>query len=102
MEKLELNSLKTQIELMHDIIQNDKSIIYHINEKANEVLKLIALAKYEEENKTYTIKQEDFEQIKHILYILKDKDKFEQLGVLAKSAVPDNYTKSKILELLTK
>lgn len=103
---LEQNNLDAQISLMKDIIQNDRNIIYHILENSKELMKILRQRKVDinepDETRIVSFTNEQFEKMFNIVYILEDESKYEQLGILAKSAVPDNEVKKKILSLLQK
>ncbi len=103
---LEQNNLDTQISLMKDIIQNDKNIIYHILENSKELMKILRQRKVDNnepvETRTVSFTNEQFEKMFGIVDILESESKYEHLGILAKTAVPDNDVKKKILSLLQK
>ena len=103
---LEQNNLDAQISLMKDIIRNDKDIIYHIEEKSKDLMKILNQRSVDNsqpiENRKISFTNEQFEKILDIVYILEDKSRYEKLGILAKNAIPDNSIKEKILSLLQK
>lgn len=104
LSQLEINSLKTQAELMKDIIRNYKDITYSIHKKAEELRKLLHTKTMDPSvpNPDISISYEVYDNISDALIDLSDQSKWHKLGILAKSAVPDNQTKLKILEQLTK
>ena len=103
---LEQNNLDTQTSLMKDIIQNDKNIIYHILENSKELMRILRQRKVDNnepiETRTVSFTNEQFEKMIVIADMLENESKYEQLGILAKTAVPDNDIKKKILALLQK
>lgn len=99
---LEKNNLDAQISLMKDILSNYRNITYHVTEKGKELLGILKKRTYSEDSKTVTFSKEDFDKMFDIASILSEEGKHEQLGILAKKAVPDNETKIKILNILQK
>jgi hypothetical protein len=103
---LEQNNLDAKISLMKDIIGNDKNIIYHILERSKELMKILNQRKFDADKpiKTRTIQftNEQFEKILDIVSILENESNYEKLGILAKTSVPDNVVKKKILSILQK
>jgi hypothetical protein len=100
MNNLEKNNINTQVILMKDIITNYKHITYSVTEVGKKLREHLATKKINDEEKTVTISKEVFDKMLDIAYILQDEKKFEQLGILAQSAVPDNEIKIKILNQL--
>lgn len=104
--QLEQNNLDAQISLMKDIIENYHNIIYHVEEKGKELMNLLRERTVDDNEpiatRTVSFSNEKFEKLMDIAHILQDKSKYEQLGILAKKAVPDNVIKKKILLLLQK
>lgn len=99
---LEKNNINAQVSLMDDIINNDDHIIYHLGEKAKEVFDIITSGKHSNDNASVTLTKESFDKTVDILRIMFNKDQYEKLGSLAKSAVPDNKIKKEILKMLQK
>lgn len=105
MTQLEQNNLKTQATLMKDIISNYGSITYSIVEKAKEARKLLHTKMIDSSNvpladAMVTLSYQDYEKLADILIDLSEESKWEKLGILAKTAVPDNELKRKILNQL--
>jgi hypothetical protein len=99
---LEKNNIETQVSLMKDIIYNDHNIFYHIQEKGGVIKSTLQGSVYNKEEDTYSIKKDDFNIILGIAVMLSSDRNFDQLGILAKSSVPDNEVKKKILAMLQK
>lgn len=100
--QLEENNLKTQANLMNDIISNYNGITYSISQKAKEVRELLRTRKRDQNipNPDCVLSYETFEKIEAIIMDLADKHKWTKLGVLAEHAVPDNELKLNILKQL--
>lgn len=98
----ELKNLRAQVKLMSDIITNDDRITHHLEENGKKLMGLLKLSKIneKEEIKTVTLTKENFDKILDIVYVLQEKRKWDQLGILASTAVPDNEIKKEILNLL--
>jgi len=94
------NNVNTQIGLYKDILKNYDDIIYHIVTNCEEIKKMISRIKKGNDG-SITIQSADYNKIFDYLYVLSDKSKFENLGILAKSAVPENEIKVKILKQLS-
>lgn len=101
-EKLVQNNLEAQLSLLNDIASNYRCIIYHITERGKDALKIIRERKYSEDGQTVIYSKENFDLLFDIASILSDSQKFDQLGILAKNAVPDNECKLNILNILQK
>lgn len=99
---LKQNNLDAQISLMNDILSNYTSIIYHINQKGKELLTTLRERVYSQDEKSVSFTKEQFEKMFDIASILENERKFEQLGVLAATAAPDNEIKKGILKILQK
>ena len=99
MEKLANNNLMAQLELYSDITQNYSNIIHHINEKSLDIHNILRLSK-KSDNGEVVLSKEEYKQISDISYILSDRKRFEDLGILAIKSVPDNEIKLKILSTL--
>ena len=97
---LEQNNLNTQIFLMKDILKNYKSITYGITEKGKELLNILRANRSNGNEVLFT--KEQFDKMVDIASILEHERKFNRLGILAESAVPDNENKIKILDMLQK
>lgn len=101
---LEQNNLDTQLSLMNDIIKNDQNIIYHVSEKGKELMSILKKAKFDNnepiQTRTMSFTNEQFQKLMDIVYVLENESKYDQLGILAKTAVPDNESKKKILAML--
>lgn len=105
MTQLEENNLKTQATLMKDIIRNYGHIIHSVMERAKEARKLLHTKQIDSKDVPLSdakaiLSYEAYEKIADILCDLSDESKWEKLGILAKSAVPDNELKLKILNQL--
>jgi len=98
-EKLSSNNLSAQLELYSDICQNYSSILHHISEKGTLIHEIIRKSKKSDSGEV-TLSKEDYEKLFDISYILSDRNRYENLGILAKTAVPDNFVKLKILSTL--
>ena len=102
MTTLERNNLDVQIKLMKDIIDNDHNIFYHVTTRGKELIEILTNVKYNDDDKTCTYSQEDFNKMANIAYILKEESEFHKLGILAETAVPMNKMNKEILALLQK
>jgi len=102
MTKLEENNIEAQVSLMKDIIQNYKSITYSVTESGSKLSELFRKRKFNEVDNTVIFSRDDYDKMIEICYNLGDERKHIDLGILAKSAVPDNEIKLKILNLLQK
>jgi len=100
MTQLEQNNITTQLELCRDILSNYGSIIYEIEQKGKYIRELLATKKLDEKEKTVTLTKETFDLLLDSAYILQDKNKWEQLGILSKSYIPELEIKKKILNQL--
>ena len=100
MTKLEENNVNAQIALIRDILSNINSIEFTFTTVGTELYSKIQYCKFDKETETYSIKKEDFSDILSIIIKLKDKSRWDELGILNKKAVPDNVEKIKILNIL--
>jgi len=98
-EKLANNNLATQLELYEDISQNYSNIIHHVQEKGYEIHNIIKKSKKLESGEV-VLSKENYDRLFDISYILSSRDRYENLGILAKTAVPDNEIKFKILSTI--
>lgn len=98
--KLEQNNLQAQNKLMNDIIRNYGHITYSVRERGKELMTLLLTRKLSDGEKKVTLTKQDYDKILDIVKMLQDESRFDQLGILSKSAVPDNKTKLEILAIL--
>jgi len=84
---------------MKDIISNYGNITYSVTEIGKKMSALLAATK-QNEDESFTLNKDNFNKILEYVRILQDKSNFELLGILAKSAVPDNEIKIQILKKL--
>ena len=101
MTKLEENNINAQVVLMNDIIQANKHIHYDIVENVKKSKNALTNSKLSEDNKTYLLNKEDFENIYEFLSNI-EKNTYSKLGILSKTIGPERDTKMKILEILQK
>lgn len=97
MTEIEEKSIRTQLKLLNNIADNYRGIIYHVTTRGKEIRELLATKKINEAENTITLSKENFDTLLSIAYILQDENRFDQLGILAKSAAPDN---KKLIEIL--
>jgi hypothetical protein len=96
------NNIDAQISLMKDILQNYNHIIYHITNNCKEVSTLLGKRVFSHDKSAVSLTKEEYDCITELIEILCNQERYEQLGILAKTAVPDNKVKLNILSILQK
>ncbi len=102
MTKLEEKNLKTQIELLEEIVQADDMILHLVQSESRSVLKEVIEPKMfmEEGQKTVEISAEEFTKLRLILARLSEKN-FEELNSYIKESYIDPKKQNKkILSML--
>ncbi len=100
MNKLEQANISTQIELYKDIQSAQSSINYEIQQKAKEGAGLLRERILKEEGKVVELSKETFDKIWEILFVISEKTKWHQLGILSKDYIPMQEMKMQILQKL--
>ena len=103
MSPIEEKSMLTQVKIMKDIIQNYDGITYHVEDKGKELFELLKSCTQtgNGEEQITTVPKVTFDKIMDIVYVLRERRKWEKLGSLAENAVPDNVRLKEILKSLT-
>lgn len=99
MTPIEEKSIKTQIELMNDIINNDNTIMYSIERRGKELLDILSTL-VSDNNDNFLINRETYQKLLDIAYILKSEENWSKLTSISENAIINNKIKKEILKKL--